>query len=217
MFSSVAQSCLTLCDPMDCSMLGFRVLHQLPELALTPVHQVSDAIQPPYPLLSPSLPAFNLSHHQCLFQWINSLHQVANIGASALASVLPMNIQGWFPLGLTSVIFLLSSPAPQFKSINSSTQPSLWSNSHIHTWLPEKPMLWQYDHLSAKSCLKLSRFVIAFLPRSKSLLILWLQSLVTVILEPKNMKPDTASTFPPSICHEAYSKAETLLCQQRST
>ena len=209
--------CPTLCDPMNCSTPGFLALLYLPEFVQTHAHWVSDAILPSLPLLSPSSLDLNLSPHQCLFQWINSLHQVANIGASALASVLPMNIQGWFPLGLTSVIFLLSSPAPQFKSINSSTQPSLWSNSHIHTWLPEKPMLWQYDHLSAKSCLKLSRFVIAFLPRSKSLLILWLQSLVTVILEPKNMKPDTASTFPPSICHEAYSKAETLLCQQRST
>ena len=57
-------------------------------------------------------------------------------------------------------------------------------------------MLWQYDPLSAKSCLKLSRFVIAFFPRSKSLLILLLQSLVTVISEPKNRKPDTVSTCP---------------------
>ena len=66
-FSSVAQSCLTLCDPMDSSMPGFLVHHQLPELAQTHVHQVSDAIQPSHPLSSPSPPAFNLSRYQGLF------------------------------------------------------------------------------------------------------------------------------------------------------
>ena len=63
-FSSVAQSCLTLCDPVDCSTPGVPVHHQLPELAQTHVHQLSDAIQPSHPLLSPSRPAFNLSQHQ---------------------------------------------------------------------------------------------------------------------------------------------------------
>ena len=66
--SSVAQLCLTLCDPMDCSMPGFLVHHQLPELAQTRVHRVDDAIQPSRPLSSPSPPAFNLSHIQGLFQ-----------------------------------------------------------------------------------------------------------------------------------------------------
>ena len=66
-FSSVIQSCLTLCDPMDCSMPGFPVLHHLLKLALTHVHRVGDAIQISYPLLSPS-PAFNLAQHQGLFQ-----------------------------------------------------------------------------------------------------------------------------------------------------
>ena len=63
-FSSVVQSCLTLCDPVDCSTPGVPVHHQLPELAQTHVHQLSDAIQPSHPLLSPSRPAFNLSQHQ---------------------------------------------------------------------------------------------------------------------------------------------------------
>ena len=67
-FSSVAQSCPTLCDPMDCSTPGIPVHHQLPELAQTHVHWVGDAIQPSYPLSSPSPPAFNLSQHQGLFQ-----------------------------------------------------------------------------------------------------------------------------------------------------
>ena len=65
---SVARLCLTLCDPMDCSTPGFPVHHQFLELAQTPVHQISGAIQPSHPLSSPSLPAFHLSQHQGLFQ-----------------------------------------------------------------------------------------------------------------------------------------------------
>ena len=78
-FSSVTQSCLTLCHPMDCSMPGFPVHHQLPELAQTHVHQVGDAIQPSHPLSSLSPPAVNLSQHQGLFQWPSSSHQVAKV------------------------------------------------------------------------------------------------------------------------------------------
>ena len=105
-FSSVAQSCLTLCDPMDYSMPGLPVHHQLLELAQTHVHHVGDAIQPSHPLLSPSPPTFKLSQHQGLFQWISSSHQVESIGASV--SVLPMNIQDWSPLGWTGWISLQS-------------------------------------------------------------------------------------------------------------
>ena len=78
-FCSVVQSCLTLCDPMDCSTPGFPVHHQLLELTQTHVHRVGDAIQPSHPLSSPSPPAFNLSQHQGLFQRISSLHQVAKV------------------------------------------------------------------------------------------------------------------------------------------
>ena len=74
---SVTRSCLTLYNPMDCSRPGFPVHHQLPELAQTHVHLVSHAIQPSLSLSSPSPPAFILSRHQRLFQWVNSLHQVA--------------------------------------------------------------------------------------------------------------------------------------------
>ena len=77
-FSWVAQSCLTLCDPMDCSTPGFPVHHQLPKLAQTHVHRVGDAIQPSHPLWFPS-PAFNLSLNQGLFQWVSSSHQVAKV------------------------------------------------------------------------------------------------------------------------------------------
>ena len=73
-FSSVTQSCPTLCDLMDCSTSGFPVHHQLLEFT-----QVDDVIQPSNPLLSPSPPALNLSQHQCLFKWVSSLHQVAKL------------------------------------------------------------------------------------------------------------------------------------------
>ena len=78
-FSSVAQSCLTLWDPMDCSTPGLPVHHQLPECTQTHVHWVGDAIQPSHPLSSPSPPALNLSQHQGLFQWVSSLYQVAKV------------------------------------------------------------------------------------------------------------------------------------------
>ena len=78
-FSSVAQSCPTLCNPMNCTMTGLPVHHQLPELTQTHVHLVGDAIQPSHPLSSPSPPAFNLSQHQGLFQWVSSSYQVAKV------------------------------------------------------------------------------------------------------------------------------------------
>ena len=78
-FSSVVQSCPTLCDPMDCSKEGFPVHHKLPELAQTHVHWVSDAIQACHPLSSPFPPVFNLSQHQGLSQWVSSSHQVAKV------------------------------------------------------------------------------------------------------------------------------------------
>ena len=78
-FSSVVQWCLTLCDPMDCSMPGFPVFQQLPELAQIDVHWVDNAIQPSHPLSSPTPPAFNFSQHQGLFQWVRFSHQVAKV------------------------------------------------------------------------------------------------------------------------------------------
>ena len=72
-------SCLTLCNPMDCSMSGLPVLHCLPEFTQTHVHWVGDAIQPSHPLSPPSPPALNLSQHQSLFQWVSSSHQVAKV------------------------------------------------------------------------------------------------------------------------------------------
>ena len=78
-FSSVTQSCPTLCDPVNCSTPGLPVHHQLPEFTQTHVHRVGDAIQPSHALSSPSPPAPNPSQPQGLFQWVNSLHQVAKV------------------------------------------------------------------------------------------------------------------------------------------
>ena len=90
-FRSVAQSCLTLWNPVDCSMPGFAVHHQLPELTQTHVLQVGDATQPSHPLLSPSPPAFSFSQHQSFFPRIQFFASGGqSIGVSASSSVLPM-------------------------------------------------------------------------------------------------------------------------------
>ena len=94
--SSVAQSCPTLCDPMDCSMPGFPVYYQLPELAQTHVHWVGDAIQPSHPLSSPSPPALHLFQHQGLFKWVSSLYQVAKV----LEFQLQHRSFQWYPVGI---------------------------------------------------------------------------------------------------------------------
>ena len=127
-FSSVqsVQLCPTLCDPMDCSTPGFPDHHQLPELPQTHVNWVGDTIQPSHPLSPPSPPAFNLSHHQDLFQWVSSSHQVAKL--------LEIQLQHQSFQWICRTDFLYnglvgspcnprgsqeSSPTPQFKSIDS--------------------------------------------------------------------------------------------------
>ena len=120
-FSSVTHSCLTLCDPIDCSTPGFPVHHQLPELAQTHVHCVSDAIQPS--LSSPS-PTFNLAQHQGLFQWVSSLHQVAKVLELQLQHQWILRtdyLQDWPVWSPCSPRKSQeSSPTSQLKSINSS-------------------------------------------------------------------------------------------------
>ena len=106
------KSCLTFCDPMGYSMPGFPVFQYLQEFAQIHVQWVSDVIYPSHPLLPPSLLALNLSQHQGLFQWVSSGGQ----SIEASASVLPMNIQVWFPLGLTGLSSLL------FKGLSSLLQ-----------------------------------------------------------------------------------------------
>ena len=128
-FSPVTQSCPTLCDLVDCSTPGFPVHHQLLELAQTHVHRVNDATQPSHPLLSPCFP---------MSRFFTSGGQ--SIGASASASVLPMNIQYCFPSEWTGWISLQSKGLSRVFSNTTvqkhqffGTQPSSQSNSHIHT------------------------------------------------------------------------------------
>ena len=144
-FSSVAQLCLTLCNPMNCSTSCLPVHHQLPEFTQTHVHRVGDAIQPSHPLLSPSPPAPNPSQHQSfpmsqLFTWGGQ-----STGVSALASFLPKKSQGW---SLQNRLVgppcsprdsQEASPTPQFKSINSSALSFLHSPILTSTGPLEKP------------------------------------------------------------------------------
>ena len=123
---SVAQSCLTLCDPMIRSTPGLLVHHQLPGFTQTHIYWVSDAIQPSHPLSSPSLPAPNPSQHQSLFQWVNSSHEVAKVLEFQLQNhSLQRNPRAdLLQNGLVASPFSPrdsqeSSPTPQFKSINS--------------------------------------------------------------------------------------------------
>ena len=141
-FSSVAQSCPTFFDPMNRSMPGLPVHHQLPEFTQTHIHRVSDAIEPSYPRSSPSPPALNPSQHQSLFQWVNSLHEVANV-LSFSFSIIPSKEHP----GLIS--FRMDWCSPRDSRVFSNTtvqkhqffsaQLSSQSNSHIHTWPLEKP------------------------------------------------------------------------------
>ena len=140
-----------LCDPTDCSTPGLPVFHRLPELTQTHVHWISDAIRPTCPLL-PSPPAFSLSQHQGLFQEVGSSHQVVKV--LELQHQLPMNIQGWLPLGLTALLSL------QFKGLS-----RVFSKPIIRKWqffgtqtfygptlrsILEKPSLWLGGPLLAK-------------------------------------------------------------------
>ena len=151
-FSSVAQLCPTLCDPMNCSTPGLPVYHKLLEFTQTHAHQVGDAIQPSHPLSSPSPPASNPSHHQGLFQWVNSSHEVAKV----LEFQLQHQSFQWTPRTDLLQDGLVgspcsprdseeSSPTPQFKSINFSVlsflhSPTLtsihdhWKNHSLDKW-----------------------------------------------------------------------------------
>ena len=195
-FSSAAQACPTLCNPMNCSMPGLPVHHQLLEFTQTHVHRVDDAIQPSHPLSSPSPPAPNLSQHQSfpmsqLFMWGGQ-----SIGVSASASVFPKNTQDWSPLGWTGWISL------QSKGLSRVHKSLLQHHSSKASILPCSAFfIVQFSHLymttgktialTSRTCVgkvmslllnMLSRLVITFLPRSKRLLISWLQSPSAVIL-----------------------------------
>ena len=163
-----------------------------------------------HPLLQPSIfPSIRVFSNESVLciRWMQST------GASASVSVLPVNIQDWFPLGWTGWISLQSKGLSRVFSNTTvqkhqffSAQLSLYSNSHIHTWLLKKTItLTRWTFVSKAMPLlfnMLSRLVIAFLPKSKCLWISWLQSPSAVILEPKKKTSVTVSTVSPSICHE---------------
>ena len=133
-FSSVAQSCLTLCDPMNCSTPDLPVHHHLLDNTQTHVQWDGDAIQPSHPLLSPFPPALNPSQHQSLFQWVNSSHEVAKVLELQLqhhslqrnprADLLQNGLVG-SPCSPRD--FQESFPTPPFKTINSSALSLLHS------------------------------------------------------------------------------------------
>ena len=143
---SIAKSYLALCDPMDCSTLDFLVLHHLPG-AYSNSYSLSQWC---FPTISSSVSPFSSCPQSfpasgCFpMSWLSSGGQ--SIGASSSASVLPMNIQGWFPLGLTGLISLQSKGLCRIFSSTTiqkhpffSAQPSLWSTLYICIWLLEKP------------------------------------------------------------------------------
>ena len=143
---SVAQSCLTLCDPMNRSTPGLPVHHQLPEFTETHVHRVSDAIQPSHPLSCPSPLAPNPSQHQSLFQWVNSSHEVAKYWSFSFSIIPSKEIPGLisFRMEIRMEVGSPCSPrdsqesslTPQFRSINSSALSFLHSptltSTHDH-------------------------------------------------------------------------------------
>ena len=143
-FSSVTQSCLTLCNGMDCSMPGFHVHDQLPELAQTHVHRVSDAIQPSHPLLSPSpllsiFPSIRVFCNESVLRikWPEYWSVSFSISLSNEYSGLISFRMDW--LDLLAVQGTLKSLLQHHGSKASILWLSLWSNSHIHTWPLEKP------------------------------------------------------------------------------
>ena len=195
---------------MDCSMPGFPALQLffpvLPELAQTHVHRIGDVIQPSHPLLFPSPTAFNLSQHQGLFKWVGCLHQVAQ--------VLELQHQSFQRIFRTNFLYdwlawspccprdsQESSPAPQLESINSLTLGlSLIQRGHPYMTTGKAIALTTWNFVGKVISFlfnTLSWFVLAFLPRSKCLLISRLQLPSAVILEPKMRIFATASIFSP--------------------
>ena len=203
-FSSVIQSCLTLCDPMDCSMPVFPFHHQLLEPTQTYVHWDGDAIQPSHPL---SPPTFNLPQHQGLFQWVSSSHQVAKVLEFLLQH---QSFQWIFGTDFLRMDWLdLLAVWGTLKSLlqhHGSKASILWCSAFLiaqlsHPYITtgktialirwgsvEKVMSMLFNMLSVGQ---------SFLPRSNCLLISWLQSLSALILDPPKIKSATVpNCFP---------------------
>ena len=200
---SVAQLCLTLCDPIDCSMPGFHVLHHLLEFALTHVHWVGDAIQPSHPLSSPSPPALNFpsirvfsNESAVCIRWSKNWSLSFSISPSNEYSGLISFRIDW--LNLLAVQRTLKSPWASSLQHHSLKASGLWCSaffmiqlSHPYMTTGKTIALTRWTFVSKVMSLlfnMLSRFVIGFLPSSKYLLISWLKSPSAVILEPKENK-----------------------------
>ena len=197
-------------NPMDCSTPGFPVHHQLPELVETRVHRASDAIQLSHPLSTPLLlPSIFPSIR------IFSNESVLHIGWTEYWSFsfsISPSLQDWFPLGLTGWISMQSKGLSRVFS-NTTVQKHQFSAlsffmvqlSHPYITTGKTIALTRWTFVGKVMfllCNMLSRLVIAFLSRSKNLLISWLQSPSAVILEPKKIKPVTVFTVFLSIFHE---------------
>ena len=196
---------------MDCSMPGFSVLHCLPEVAQTHGHWFGDAIQPFHPLLLPSPPALNPSQCQSCFQWVSSSHQVAKYWSFSISpsgeylGLISFRIDWFDLLALQRTLKSL----PQHHSSKASILRHLAffrvQLSHPYMIAGKTIALTIWTFVSKMMSLlysTLSRFVIALFPRSKCLLISWMQSPSEVILEPKKIQSLTVSIVSPSICHE---------------
>ena len=186
-------TCPTLCNAMEFSTPSFPVHLYLPGFVQTLVHWVGDAIQPSHHLSPPAPPALILSQHQGLFQWVSSLYQVAKLLELQLQY---QSFQWIFEIDFPLDWLVCScrpkdsqeySPASQFKSSSFSVLSLLYGSHLTICTFVSKMMSLLFNMLS--------RFVIAFLPRSKCLLILWLQSLSTGNLEPKKIKSVTVFHF----------------------
>ena len=191
---------------------GLPVHHQLLEFTQTHVHRVDDAIQPSHPLSSPSPPAFNFPSIR-VFSSESALHMRWPKYWSFSFSISPLNTQDWSPLGWIGWISLQSKELSRVFSQHHDSKASILLRSAFFTVQLSCPYMttgktivltrWTFvGKVMALLFNMLSRLVITFLPRSKRLLISWLQSPSAVILEPKKMKSDTVSTVSPFICHE---------------
>ena len=188
-FSSVARLCLTLCDPMNCCMPGFPVHHQLSKLAQTHVHPVGNAIQSTHSLSSPSPPALSLSQHQGLLKWVSSSHQVAKIFEFQLQHPTSPSNEHQGLISFRKEWLDLLAAQGTLKSLlqHQSSEASILR--HLAFFIVQ----FSHDYKSTGKAIALTRqtfvgkimsllfnmlfrLVIAFLPKSKCLLVLWLQS-----------------------------------------
>ena len=218
-FSSVPQSCPTLCDPKNCRKQCLPVHHELPEFTQTHVHWVGDAILPSYLLSSPSPPAFHLSQHQDLFKWVSSSHKWPKYWSFSF-SISPSNEYSGLISFRTDWLDLLAvqGTLKSFLQHHSSKASILQclafflvQLSHPYMTTGKTVALTRWTFVGKVMSLlfnKLSRLVIAFLSRSKHLLISWLQSPSAVILEPPKIKSLTVSTVFPSLCHDVMGQPQ---------